>query len=176
MSRTGHVHRAYLIGHISEETATALVKELYEIDERYPESDIELVINSQGGNIIDGLSVYSTLVELSERGNGKHFITTKVRGMAGSMATVILQAGDWRVSGEFDVTIWHEAKMSFDADFVSTIKRDVAVWEYQDAMLSGLVQQRAGLTDEECKALHGPVDRLVFAKEALALNLIDAIA
>lgn len=171
-----HLHRAFLIGEISEEAVAELMRELHEVDDKWPECDIELVINSQGGSIIEGLALYSTLVPLSERGDGSHILTTKVRGLAGSMATVILQAGDWRVSGKADITVWHEAKMGFEVDYVSEIRRELNAWSAQDRLLEEIIQERSGIDPAMLAELHQPHDTILSATDALALNLIDEIA
>lgn len=169
-------HRAFLVGEIEEENVSTLVRELYDIDDRYPSADIELVINSQGGSMIEGISLFSTLTELSTRGNGNHYLTTKIRGLAGSMATVILQAGDWRVSGDYDVTVWHEGRTNHRSSRpMSMAQEELDDWIAMDKRLEKIIQDRSGCSDETLRYLHGHNDLTLTAEKGLALNMIDEI-
>lgn len=168
--------RLYLIGEITEQVAYDFLIALDKIHARAPKAPIEVVINSQGGGVADGMSVFSELEGLSERGGGTHRITTKVRGMAGSMATMVLQAGDWRVMGRGDFTVWHEARMEFHSAPLSFIRDEIAQWEAHDRLLASIIRERSTLTWPQIRELHGPSDRIVLADEALQFGLIDEIA
>lgn len=65
--------------------------------------EIEVQINSPGGDVFDGLAIYNAL-----RTHPAH-VTTRVDGIAASAASVIVQAGDRRVIVESAQLMIHEA-------------------------------------------------------------------
>lgn len=68
--------------------------------------DLELVINSPGGSIIDGFELIDNLVSYKKLGF-RYII--RVRGMAASMAAVLLQIGDERYCGRNAEVMIHRA-------------------------------------------------------------------
>ncbi len=70
-----------------------------------PGSDIEVIFNSPGGSVIDGMELFDYLRDLSDDG---HKIITGVRGMAASMAGILVQAGDVRWIGGKSYLMIHE--------------------------------------------------------------------
>lgn len=62
-------------------------------------SDWHILLNSPGGNVNEGNALLDTLEAHSIRGGGTHHITITVRGMAASMAGILLQVADERVMG-----------------------------------------------------------------------------
>lgn len=68
--------------------------------------DIELIINSPGGSIIDGFELIDNLLAFKKL--GFRYIV-RVRGMAASMAAVILQIGDERYCGRNAEVMIHRA-------------------------------------------------------------------
>lgn len=66
-------------------------------------SNIEVQINSPGGDIFEGIAIYNTL-----RAHPAH-ITTRVDGLAASAASIIAQAGDTRVMLTSTTMMIHEA-------------------------------------------------------------------
>lgn len=70
-----------------------------------PDCDIEIVFNSPGGSVIDGMALYDFIQMLRRKG---HKITTGTMGMAASMAGILLQAGDVRYIGKESYLLIHE--------------------------------------------------------------------
>ena len=66
-------------------------------------SNIEVQINSPGGDVFDGLAIYNAL-----RAHSAH-VTTRVDGLAASAASVIVQAGEHRVMLGAAQMMIHEA-------------------------------------------------------------------
>lgn len=65
--------------------------------------EIRVEINSPGGDVFDGIAIYNTLRSHPAR------ITTRVDGIAASIASVIAQAGDHRVMLTGSQMMLHEA-------------------------------------------------------------------
>jgi ATP-dependent Clp endopeptidase proteolytic subunit ClpP len=70
-----------------------------------PTCPIEIVLNSPGGSVFDGLALGDLIESMSDAG---HHITTRVAGKAASMAGVILQFGDTRIIGRNSWLHLHE--------------------------------------------------------------------
>lgn len=163
-------------GEIDEEKAREVITELHYASTEYPGCQIEFVINSPGGAIEDGSAIYSELYAMSHRGGGEHYVTTKIRGKCASMATVIFQAGDWRVGGALDRLVFHEAKVCAHNEFVSDVLRDIADIEAWEVVCLDILMTRAKVERWEIDALTGPRDRQVMMPEAIRLGLADEIA
>ncbi len=70
-----------------------------------PKCDIEVIFNSPGGSVIDGMALYDYFQALRRK---DHKLTTTTFGMAASMAGILLQAGDVRVIGAESYVLIHE--------------------------------------------------------------------
>ena len=70
-----------------------------------PKCDIEIIFNSPGGSVIDGMAFFDYLQTIRRRG---HKLTTAAMGYAASMAGILLQAGDVRVIGKESYVLIHE--------------------------------------------------------------------
>lgn len=66
-------------------------------------SDLEVQINSPGGDVFDGVAIYNALRTHDAS------VTTRVDGLAASAASVIVQAGDRRVMVSGSQMMVHEA-------------------------------------------------------------------
>lgn len=77
-----------------------LAKQLAELDNV---SNINVHINSYGGEVAEGLAIYNALRQHPAK------ITTKCEGMACSIASVIFMAGDERVMEDASVLMIHNA-------------------------------------------------------------------
>lgn len=67
--------------------------------------DIHVILNSPGGYLSIGQSIFSELRSLSKN----HKITTEVRGIAASAAGLIFLAGDERIMSNSDTVMLHNA-------------------------------------------------------------------
>jgi ATP-dependent Clp protease protease subunit len=93
---------------------------------------VEVEINSPGGSVFEGQRIYSALREMSSRGVE---IVTTVNGLAASMGSVILMAGDTRRMTKESRIMIHEASsiamgdsraMRKTADLLEGISADIA--------------------------------------------------
>lgn len=72
----------------------------------FPECDIEIVFNSPGGSVTDGMALFDFIQTLRRKG---HKVTTTALGVAASMAGILLQAGDVRRMGKEAWVLIHQA-------------------------------------------------------------------
>jgi len=72
---------------IDEHVANLVIAQLLHLESADPEKDINLYINSPGGNVTDGLAIYDTMQFI------KPPVSTICIGQCASMAAVLLAAG-----------------------------------------------------------------------------------
>lgn len=93
---------------VSSTSAASCISTLSRWDRTDPDCDIEIVFNSPGGGVIDGMALFDTITSLSKRGGGRHKVTCGSLGYAASMAGILLQAGDERWIGKESYLLIHE--------------------------------------------------------------------
>lgn len=99
-------HHVYAFNDIvSSSSVGACISQLNIWSRTEPNCDIEIIFNSPGGAVIDGMALYDYLQTLRRKG---HKLTTVSFGMAASMAGILLQAGDVRVIGAESYVLIHE--------------------------------------------------------------------
>src|SRR5690606_3466048 len=143
--------------------------------ERYaplnPCAEITLIFNSPGGSVFDGFALFDKLRSLSARG---HRIVTECHGMAASMASILMQAGDHRVMGPESFQMLHEtssgaigkaSELSDTADLAKRLTRRAAE----------IYARRGAVSADEFFERMQRRDYWIDAEECLELGLIDEI-
>ena len=77
----------FLVGPINDATANLVVAQLLFLESENPDKDIFLYINSPGGSVSSGLSIFDTMQFI------KPDVSTLCMGMAASMGSFLLMAG-----------------------------------------------------------------------------------
>ncbi|AVY92772.1 MULTISPECIES: ATP-dependent Clp endopeptidase proteolytic subunit ClpP [Microvirgula] len=77
----------FLVGPVTDETANLVVAQLLFLESENPDKDINLYINSPGGVVTAGLSIYDTMNFI------KPDVSTLCIGQAASMGAFLLSAG-----------------------------------------------------------------------------------
>ena len=77
----------FLVGPVNDATANLVVAQLLFLESENPDKDIFLYINSPGGSVSAGLSIYDTMQWI------KPDVSTLCMGMAASMGSFLLMAG-----------------------------------------------------------------------------------
>jgi ATP-dependent Clp protease, protease subunit len=77
----------FIVGPVEDHMANLIVAQLLFLESENPEKDISLYINSPGGSVSAGLSIYDTMQYI------KPDISTICLGQAASMGAVLLAAG-----------------------------------------------------------------------------------
>jgi len=78
----------FVSGPVHDEMATAIVAQLLFLESENPKKEIAMYINSPGGVVTSGLSIYDTMQYIRSP------ITTVCVGQAASMASLLLAAGE----------------------------------------------------------------------------------
>ncbi len=108
---------------VSSSSAKSCMNQLTIWDRLEPGCQMEISFNSPGGEIISGMALFDFIQEMRARG---HYIITSTRGMAASMAGILLMAGDHRVMGREAWLLIHEA--SFGAAGSMGTVEDTVEW------------------------------------------------
>ena len=78
----------FLVGEVNDQTANLVVAQLLFLESENPDKDISLYINSPGGSVSAGMSMYDTMNFI------KPHVSTLCIGMAASMGAFLLAAGE----------------------------------------------------------------------------------
>ena len=77
----------FLVGEVNDQTANLVVAQLLFLESENPDKDISLYINSPGGRVTAGMSIYDTMQFI------KPDVSTMCLGFAASMGAFLLAAG-----------------------------------------------------------------------------------
>ena len=77
----------FLVGPVNDATASLVVAQMLFLESENPDKDIFLYINSPGGSVSAGMSIYDTMQFI------KPDISTMCMGLAASMGSFLLMAG-----------------------------------------------------------------------------------
>jgi len=77
----------FLIGPVNDQSANLVVAQMLFLESENPDKDIYLYINSPGGSVSAGMSIYDTMQFV------KPDVSTMCLGMAASMGSFLLMAG-----------------------------------------------------------------------------------
>ena len=77
----------FLVGPVEDQVANLLVAQMLFLESENPDKDIHLYINSPGGSVTAGMSVYDTMQFI------KPDVSTMCIGQAASMGAFLLAAG-----------------------------------------------------------------------------------
>ena len=159
----------FLVGAINEQVANLIVAQLLFLESENPEKDIHLYINSPGGSVSAGMSIYDTMQFI------KPDVSTLCMGQAASMGAFLLTAG---AKGKRFVlpnsrVMIHQPLGGFQGQ-ASDIAIHAKEILYLRERLNGIM---AGHTGQSLETLEKDTDRDNFmgAEEAVAYGLVDKI-
>ena len=78
----------FLVGPVNDQTANLVVAQMLFLESENPDKDISLYINSPGGSVSAGLSIFDTMQFI------KPDVSTLCMGLAASMGSFLLSAGE----------------------------------------------------------------------------------
>lgn len=131
---------------------------------------VEVEINSPGGSVLEGARIFNALRKMSARGVE---VTTIVNGLAASMGSVILMAGDKRRMTKGSRIMIHEASMVSWGD-ARTLKKNAELLEGISAELAGIYADR---TNGDAKKIRDLMlaETWMDSEQALANGFVDSI-
>jgi len=124
--------------------------------------EVVIEINSPGGNIKEGFSIFAAIKDAPFR------TVTKVIGIAASMAGIISQAGDYRIIKDYGLFHAHGPQVpkgkEVEADLLNKMLES----------LKTMIRSKTSLSDEQVNALLGK-ETVLTAQEAFNMGLFDEI-
>ncbi len=159
----------FLVGVVEEQSANLVVAQLLFLESENPDKDIHLYINSPGGSVSAGLSIYDTMQFI------KPDVSTLCMGQAASMGAFLLTAG---TKGKRFVlpnsrVMIHQPLGGFQGQ-ASDIAIHAKEILYLRERLNGIMAEHTG---QSLETLEKDTDRDNFmgAEEAVAYGLVDKI-
>ncbi len=86
-SKILHERKIFLWGQVDDDSAKHVVERILYLELMDPGKEIQLIINSPGGYVTSGFSIYDTMLSVSSP------ISTICSGLAASMGSILLSAG-----------------------------------------------------------------------------------
>lgn len=131
---------------------------------------VEVEINSPGGSVFEGQRIYNALRGISARGVE---VTTTVSGLAASMGSVILMAGDKRQMTHGSRIMIHEASTIAMGD-ARTFRKTADVLEGISSEIAGIYAERTGGDEKKIRNLMF-AETWMTADEAKANGFVDTV-
>lgn len=129
--------------------------------------EIEVQINSPGGDVFDGVAIYNQLRAHPAR------ITTRVDGIAASIASVIVQAGDRRMMMSASQQMIHEA-WGLAIGPASEMREFADLLDKQTDVIAGIYAERSGRKAGELRSMMEG-ETWLSADEAVDAGLADEV-
>lgn len=163
----------HFVGPVGEQSVKSCIEDLDKWSRRDPGCDFTLILNTPGGDVIDGLALYDFITQ-DLRENRGHKVTTVARGYAASMGGILLQAGDERLIGKNAYVLIHEVS-SGAIGKVSELEDEFKFTKRLQERLVCILAERSTLNESEIKKRWRRKDWWISSDEATELGFADRI-
>ena len=159
----------FLVGPVNDMTANLIVAQLLFLEAENPDKDISLYINSPGGSVTAGMSIYDTMQFI------KPDVSTLCIGQAASMGAFLLAAGakGKRFSLPNSRVMIHQPSGGFQGQ-----SSDIAIQAkeimYLRGKLNAILAHHTGKTADEIDA-DTERDNFMSADESVDYGMIDKV-
>ncbi|NOT14856.1 MAG: ATP-dependent Clp endopeptidase proteolytic subunit ClpP [Methylotenera sp.] len=159
----------FLVGPVNDMSANLVVAQLLFLEAENPDKDISLYINSPGGSVTAGMSIYDTMQFI------KPDVSTLCIGQAASMGAFLLAAGakDKRFSLPNSRIMIHQPSGGFQGQSTD-IEIHAKEILYLRAKLNDILAHHTGRTAEEIDR-DTERDNFMSAEQSVAYGLIDKV-
>lgn len=159
----------FLVGPVNDMTANLVVAQLLFLEAENPDKDIYLYINSPGGSVTAGMSIYDTMQFI------KPDVSTLCIGQAASMGAFLLAAGakDKRFSLPNSRIMIHQPSGGFQGQSTD-IEIHAKEILYLRAKLNEILAHHTGRTADEIDR-DTERDNFMSAEQSAAYGLIDKV-
>lgn len=159
----------FLVGPVNDMTANLVVAQLLFLEAENPDKDIYLYINSPGGSVTAGMSIYDTMQFI------KPDVSTLCIGQAASMGAFLLAAGakDKRFSLPNSRIMIHQPSGGFQGQSTD-IEIHAKEILYLRAKLNEILAHHTGRTADEIDR-DTERDNFMSAEQSAAYGLIDRV-
>ena len=160
----------FIQGEVNDMMANSVIAQLLFLEKEDPKSDITLYINSPGGSVLSGLSIYDTMNYI------KPDVSTVVTGLAASMGSFISSGGTKgkRYTLENSEFLIHQVLSSIGYSQASDIEIHANNILKTKKKLNELLAKHTGKSYEEIEK-DTDRDKIMTAQEALEYGLVDKI-
>lgn len=159
----------FLVGPVNDMSANLVVAQLLFLEAENPDKDISLYINSPGGSVTAGMSIYDTMQFI------KPDVSTLCIGQAASMGAFLLAAGakNKRFSLPNSRIMIHQPSGGFQGQSTD-IQIHAKEIMYLREKLNAILAQHTGKTTEEIDR-DTERDNFMSAEESATYGLIDQV-
>ena len=159
----------WLTGEITSEVADAVISQILHLDAEDPDAEITMYIDSPGGSVTAGLSIYDVMQAVSAD------IHTVCIGTAASMAAVLFAAGDRREILRHGEVMIHDPLVSGGiSGSALTIQDKSDRLMAKRKVLCGILAQHTGKNIKQIYKVTAK-DTYFGAEEAVQYGLADAV-
>ena len=159
----------WLTGEITSEVADAVIAQILHLDAEDPDAEITLYIDSPGGSVTAGLSIYDVMQAVSAD------IHTVCVGTAASMAAVLFAAGDRREILRHGEVMIHDPLVAGGiSGSALTVQDKSDRLMAKRKVLSGILAEHTGKSVKQIYKVTAK-DTYFGAEEAVAFGLADAV-
>ena len=159
----------FLVGQVEDHMANLVVAQLLFLESENPDKDIHLYINSPGGSVTAGLSIYDTMQFI------KPDVSTMCIGQAASMGAVLLAGGakDKRFALPHSRTMIHQPLGGFQGQATDIEIHAKEILEIRERLNKVLAKH----TGQPLERIQTDTDRDFFlsAPESVEYGLIDKV-
>ena len=159
----------FLVGPVEDHMANLVVAQLLFLESENPDKDIHLYINSPGGSVTAGLSIYDTMQFI------KPDVSTMCIGQAASMGAVLLAGGapGKRYALPHSRTMIHQPLGGFQGQATDIEIHAKEILEVRERLNKILAKH----TDQPLERIQQDTDRDFFlsASESVEYGLIDEV-
>lgn len=162
--------RLNIFGEIDLGTYSHVVNALSYLQLKDPKQPIDIIMNTRGGSVVDGLAMYDVIKKVSE----KTPVHITASGACMSMGTIILQAASKRYAHPHAEFLLHEIQYASSGSHSANTEQSETAKRLQNVLFDILASKM--------KISRKEIDRLTFrsnytfpATEALKIGLIDKI-
>lgn len=159
----------FMVGQVEDHMANLVVAQLLFLEAENPDKDIHLYINSPGGSVTAGMSIYDTMQFI------KPDVSTMVIGQACSMGAFLLTAGTKgkRYALPNARTMIHQPSGGAQGQATDIHIQAQEILKTR-TRLNEIMAQHTGKTEEEI-ALDTERDNFMSAEESVKYGLIDKV-
>ena len=159
----------FLVGPVNDQTANLVVAQLLFLESENPDKDISLYINSPGGSVSAGLSIFDTMQFI------KPDVSTLCMGLAASMGAFLLAAGakGKRFALPNSRIMIHQPSGGAQGQATDIEIQAREILKLRES-LNGILAERTGQPLEKI-AVDSERDYFMSSEEAKAYGLIDQV-
>ena len=159
----------FLVGPVNDQTANLVVAQMLFLESENPDKDISLYINSPGGSVSAGLSIFDTMQFI------KPDVSTLCMGIAASMGAFLLAAGakGKRFALPNSRVMIHQPSGGAQGQATDIEIQAREILKLRES-LNGILAERTGQPLEKIRA-DSERDYFMSAEEATGYGLIDKV-